>query len=289
MVYYIRMKFYITGGGGYLGGACAAYVTSRGHAVDTKRVDVTDRAALDAHLRAYKPDVVINCAGVRAYPNIDWCEDHKPETVAVNVGGALNVMLAALDAGAYPVQMASGCMYEGGPEHAFTEEDAPNFFGSFYSRMRVVMQQALAELPVLQLRIRMPLSLTPHPRNLIDKILGYSKVISVPNSVTVIEDLWPVVERLAELRPTGILNATNDGYLTNEDILTAYRELVDSSHRFEIIPVETLERTITKARRSNCVLANEKLRSLGLSMPAVAGPRLREVIGVYGKQKKSTA
>ena len=35
------------------------------------------------------PDVVINCAGKTGRPNVDWCEDHKEETVRANVTGPL--------------------------------------------------------------------------------------------------------------------------------------------------------------------------------------------------------
>ena len=275
------MKFYILGASGFMGSRCADYLTKEGHDVLTDRLDVTDFPSLKQAFERAKPDVVINFAGVRAYPNIDWCEDHKEETVLVNVGGAINAMLAALSVGAYPIQVASGCIYTGGTEKEFTEEDVPNFRASFYSRMRIVMQEALAELPVLQVRIRMPLSVHAHPRNLITKIASYKKVISVPNSVTLIEDMFPALARLSELKPTGILNLTNDGYLTHADILEAYKQIVDPDHAYELIDVKELESHVTKAGRSNCLLSNEKAKQLGISMPAIAGERLNEVLRAY--------
>jgi dTDP-4-dehydrorhamnose reductase len=275
------MKLYILGANGWMGSKCAAYFKAQGHEVVTERIDVTDLPLLKKTFLEVKPDTVINFAGVRAYPTIDWCEENKEETVAVNVGGAINAALASLEAGAYMIQIASGCIYMGGLDQAFTEDDAPNFFGSFYSRMRIVMQNALQELPVLQVRIRMPISMESHPRNLINKIASYKKVISVPNSVTLVEDLFPALLLLLEKKPVGILNIVNDGYVRHEAILTAYKDVVDPSHTYEIIAVEELEKTIVKASRSNCVLSNEKAKSLGIAMPELTSSRLEEIMVAY--------
>ncbi|MES3006067.1 MAG: sugar nucleotide-binding protein [Patescibacteria group bacterium] len=275
------MKIYILGANGWMGGRFAEYSKAQGHEVFTNRIDISNLPLLVDTFLKVKPDVVVNFAGVRAYPTIDWCESHKEETVEVNVAGAINASLASITSGAYMIQIASGCIYSGGGDVSFTEEDAPNFFGSFYSRMRIVMQNALKELPVLQVRIRMPVSFQVHPRNLITKIVSYKKVISVPNSVTVIEDMFPALITLAEKRPVGILNLVNDGYVEHGDILKAYKEVVDQSHTYELIDVKELEKSVVVAPRSNCVLSNEKLKSLGISMPELTTSRLKDIMVTY--------
>lgn len=264
-----------------MGSGLTQYLKEGGHEVFSERIEVTDFKELCNKFNETRPDVVVNFAGVRAYPNIDWCEDHKKETVAVNVGGAINVSLAAIESGAYPIQISSGCIYIGDKDVAFTEEDEPNFFGSFYSRMRIVAQEALRELPVLQIRIRMPISSHPNSRNLIDKLISYKKVISVPNSVTLIEDMFPAIEKLATIRPVGILNLVNDGYVEHKDILEAYKKIIDPTHDYEVINIAELEHGIVKAKRSNCLLSNEKAKSLGVSMPALDKKRLIEILNTY--------
>ncbi len=276
-----HLSFYIIGASGFLGGACARYLQQRGYRVFTERVEVTDSSALKNVFLKTRPEVVVNFAGVRAYPTIDWCEDHKVETAAVNVGGAINVMQVALLAGAYPIQITSGCIYQGGPERLFSEEDEPNFFGSFYSRMRVVLQKALQELPVLQARIRMPISMYSHPRNLINKLVSYEKIISIPNSVTLLEDLFPALEKLAaQSRPLGILNLTNEGYVLHQEILEAYKKIIDLGHSYEIISLERLQgpQGMIKAQRSNCVLAVNKAKALGVEMPFLNREKLEEIM-----------
>lgn len=278
-----NIKIRIFGATGYLGSSCVHYFRSAGYQILDKRVDITDPSALSRAFHSEKPDVAINLTGPPSYPTIDWCEDHKEETVKMIVSAPINFTLAASESGAYPIQLTSGCIYNGGTERQFTEDDAPNFFGSFYSRMRIVGQEALKELPVLQARIRMPISIFNNPRNFIDKITSYKKVISIPNSVTLIEDLWPAMEKLISSKPVGILNLTNEGYLEHKQVLEAYKRIVDPSHSYELITLKQLQGPggITKAKRSNCILSTNKARSFGIFMPALNGERLDKIMKKY--------
>lgn len=272
------MKIYILGASGFMGSGMTEFLVNKGYTVFTDKVDVTDLRALKEAFNKTRPDVVINFAGVRTVPNVDWCEDHKQETVAVNVSGAINAMLASIEVGAHPIQVSSGCVYHGDESHAFTEEDTPNFYGSFYSRMRIVLENSLKELPVLYLRLRMPISSKSNPRNTINKIISYSKVISVPNSVTLVEDMYPAIEHLIQQKTLGILNLTNDGYLTHGQILEAYKKYIKPDHKYELISPRELEKSVTKTGRSSCVLSMEKAKSIGVVMPKIDEKKLEEIM-----------
>ena len=127
----------------------------------------------------------------------------------------------------------------------------------------------------------MPLSSLSHPRNLINKLVSYKKVISVPNSVTLVEDMFHAIEKLVTIKPIGILNLVNDGYVEHKDILEAYKKIIDQSHDYEVINIGELEKDIVKAKRSNCILSNAKANSLGISMPALTEKRLAEILEIY--------
>ena len=282
-----QQKIYVLGATGFIGTGTVKFLREKGFEVFTEKIDITDLSALREAFKKTKPDVVMNFAAVRLIPNVDWCEDHKLETVSVNVAGAINAMTAAIEVGAYPIMMSSGCVYSGGVDKLFTEEDEPNFFGSFYSRMKGVLEKALKELPVLYLRIRMPISYSSNDKNIINKIISYKKVISIPNSMTLVEDIYPALLHLINTKPYGILNLVNEGYLTNEDILNSYKRVVDPNHQFELITLGELEKDIVKAKRSNCILSMEKAKSLGINMPRIDENRLDEMVGsVFGVTKK---
>ena len=54
----------------------------------TPNVDIATKHEIALSLDE-QPDIVINCAGKTGHPNVDWCEDHKMETLRSNVTGPL--------------------------------------------------------------------------------------------------------------------------------------------------------------------------------------------------------
>jgi 3,5-epimerase/4-reductase len=242
-----------------------------GDSVEVKISDsrVGDYSDLFLELERENPDVVINCAGKTGRPNVDWCEDNKQETLFGNVTVPLLLAQACAEAGAYFVHVGSGCVYSGYNEgEGFYEDDAPNFFGSFYSRTKAWSESMLSEFPVLQLRLRMPLDGKPGPRNFITKITKYEKVISIPNSISVLEDFLKASSELIEKRATGIYNMTNPGTITHSEILDMYKELVDPSFEYTVFSEEEMNKVI-KAGRSNCGLSSKKLEGEGIFMRPV--------------------
>ena len=99
-----------------------------------------------SELDRVKPTRVINTAGARGSPNVDWCEDHKDYTVRSNIIGAANLVDCCFVRGIHITHFASGCIYDQDEAHpldgtGFTEEDAPNFWGSFYSYSKMVSEK----------------------------------------------------------------------------------------------------------------------------------------------------
>lgn len=233
------------------------------------KVDIADCNGVAAVLDSEKPDVVINCAGKTGRPNVDWCEDHKEETIHANVLGPLVLNEECLKRGIYWVHMSSGCMYEGDKGgRGFTEDDIPNFTGSFYSRSKIWSDQILKEFPVLILRIRMPFDNTDHSRSLITKIRKYSKVLDVENSLTYLPDFLDAAKILIERKKTGIYNIVNPGVISPYAVMSLYKEIIDPAHVIEKLSLEHLS-DVVKAGRSNCLLSIEKLEAEGIFMRPV--------------------
>ncbi len=273
---------YLIFGDGYFGRKCAALLPD----AHVERVDITDAVAVRAALVTHKPKVVINAAGKTGRPNVDWCEEHRLETLDANVRGPLTLLRVCAELGQYWVQMGSGCIYEGDKNgEGWHEEDVPTFTGSYYSKTKAWMNDMLRDHPVLQVRLRMPLDEVPGPRNLITKLVSYSQVISVPNSISVVEDAVRTIGALAERRAVGIYNLVNPGVITHKEILDMYREIVDPAHQATYISLQDLA-SLTKAPRSNCVLSTEKLQREGIVLPEIHA-RVREILTVY-KEKLTT-
>ncbi|MDA1194638.1 MAG: sugar nucleotide-binding protein [Planctomycetota bacterium] len=231
------------------------------------RTDIASEEAVRAELARCAPARVINAAGATGNTSVDALEGDPARAYRSNVVGPLVLASACAEAGIPFVHLGSGCIYEGDAGgQGWTEEDAPNFGGSLYARTKALAEQALSDFDVLQLRIRLPLSATPGPRNLLTKLLSFDRVVSVPNSVTVLEDFWPVAEALIQRGERGIWNLVNDGVERHDELLRVWREHVDPDHSFDVISVADLESRLV-ARRSNCVLSTAKLAAAGLGLP----------------------
>ena len=274
------MNVVIFGSKGYLG---EQFLTVYPHAL-TPSIDIADAQKVAEFLDLHHPDFVINCAGKTGRPNVDWCEDHKSETVHSNVTGPLVLLDACTKRGIYFVHLSSGCIYEGdNGGRGFTEEDAPNFYGSFYSRSKIWSDQILQEFPVLILRIRMPFDGSVSERSLITKLRKYSRVLDEENSLTYLPDFLMAAKTLIERKKTGVFNVVNPQPISPYRIMELYREIVDPSHTFEKLTVDHLGEVV-RAGRSNCFLSGEKLQSEGITMRSTeevvteAMTMLREVL-----------
>ncbi len=219
------------------------------------------------NLNRHNPDVVINAIGKTGKPNVDWCENNKDSTLFSNVSVPTLIAEACSKSNTYMVHIGSGCIYETNrcSGIGFSENDKPNFKGSFYSRTKIFSEKILEEYDnILQLRIRMPIDNVPSPRNLIDKLVGYRQVINIQNSITYMPDLMEVSKKLIDMRETGIFNVVNTGSITHKEILEMYKNIVDSSYIMpEFVPIEKLNLV---AQRSNCILYNTRLESKGIKM-----------------------
>lgn len=258
------MKVIVFGGKGYLGEQFAA----RYPGSVTPSIDIADQLAVATVLESEKPDIVINAAGKTGRPNVDWCEDHKEETLHANVTGALIVLEECLKRGIYLVHLSSGCIYQGDESTLFTEEDLPNFTGSFYSRTKGWTDQIMKDFPVLTLRLRMPFDGTLNPRTLLGKLVKYTHVLDVRNSLTYLPDFFDAADQLIKKKKTGIYNMVNPGAISPFKVMEMYKKLVQPDHQFERMSLSGLS-DVVKAARSNCVLSTQKLESEGIHLRSV--------------------
>ncbi|MBI3671346.1 sugar nucleotide-binding protein [Candidatus Azambacteria bacterium] len=267
---------YLIFGNGYIGNKFK-------NAFSDAEITETDIGNIDAVrliLEEKKPDIVINCAGRTGRPNIDWCEDHKEETLYSNVTGPFILAKACFEKSVFMAHLGSGCIYQGDNNgNGFSEEDVPdiNSMPSFYSLTKFVSEYMLDKFPILQVRLRMPLDSEKSNRNFITKITNYEKVINEPNSMTVIDDLIIATKKLIEKKKTGIYNVTNPGSITHKEILDMYKELVDPDFKYQLIDAKSLK---TKAGRSNCILSTKKLEDEGIKLPEIH-EAMREVLKHY--------
>ena len=228
-------------------------------------VRIENREDVAKELDEIKPSHVLMSAGITGRPNIDWCEDHKPETIRTNVIGTLNVADLCMMRGIHCTVYATGCIFKYDDAHplgsgiGFTEEDAPNFDGSFYSQTKGYMEPMLKCYPnCLILRVRMPVSDDLIHRNFVTKIVKYEKVVNIPNSMTILHEMLPASLAMAIKGLTGVYNFTNPGVISHNEVLDLYKKYIDPTYTYTNFTEEE-QNLVIKAPRSNNELDTTKL------------------------------
>jgi len=257
--------YLVFGAQGWIGGKLVALLKEKGHTVIEGTSRLENRESVEAEILAAKPDFVLNAAGKTGRPNVDWCEDHKQETIRSNLIGALTLADVCYKHGIHMTNFGTGCIYEYDEKHpmhsgiGFKEEEAPNFDKSYYSKTKIMLDTLLQDYPnVLNLRLRMPISDDLNPRSFITKIIGYKRVVNIPNSMTILTDLLPISIEMTERKMTGVYNFVNPGVVSHNEILDLYKKFINNNFTYQNFSIEEQSK-ILKAGRSNNELDAHKL------------------------------
>jgi nucleoside-diphosphate-sugar epimerase len=269
-----RTKLLFYGANGFLGGYFLQILSNIPDAAHfqvihgTARLD--DRTALLEEVSRVKPHRIVCMAGIAGKPDISWCDKNPIETIRVNLVGQLNVLDVASVVQKPEAIHCRGGIYEyDNGEHkvnsgrGFAEENAPNFNKLFYYEMRMELERLLRSYPnVLNLRIMYPtVSDLTNPKSLVSKLIKYEQIKSIPISISMLDDLWPVAVHMVQKGILGTFNFNNPGTITHEQILQLYKEHVNSAHVWTSVPFDS--------SRPAAELSARKLLDLGYSIPNI--------------------
>lgn len=266
-----KVKFLVFGKTGWIGGMLGKMLADKGYDFDYATSRLQERESVERELLHSGCTHVLNAAGLTGRPNVDWCETHRQETIRVNVIGTLTLADLCCIHGIHMTNFATGCIfhYEGkkvehpergadlvakDPSLTFTEEDRPNFSGSYYSETKGYVENMLREFDhVLTLRVRMPIDgdVLYNKRNFIYKIAHYNKVVNIPNSMTVLNELLPYAIELAIRGRAGIMNFCNPGAISHNQVLDLYKEYIDPDLTWSNFTLEEQAKVIVAARSNN--------------------------------------
>ena len=197
----------------------------------------------------------------KVYTTIDYLENK--ETLQQNINDNLYVPLSlAMFSDKHNIHftyIGTGCIFSHNEEQ-FTELDKPNFFGSNYSIVKGFTDMLIKNTNALILRIRMPISSDKSIRNFITKITTYEKICSIPNSMTILDELLPLSIEMIKNKETGCFNFTNPGVISHNQILEMYKEIVDSTFTWKNMSIQEQDKLLL-SKRSNNSLDTSKLES----------------------------
>lgn len=282
------MKILLYGSTGWLGSRLLKLLENDKHTVIPAKARLDNFIQLIQELNSFKNlDMIVMAAGLTGRPNVDWCEDHRDEVISVNIIGTSIVTKFCYNHQIHFTFLGTGCIYEYDKTHTpstkgYTEKDLPNYAGSFYSYTKIMIQNIITEYNGLILRIRMPISDDLHPRNFITKITKYKRVVNVPNSMTVLHDMIPLIPDMIKRKLTGTYNFTNGGNISHNQILDLYTKYIDPNFKYQNFSLEDQSK-ILKAGRSNNTMDNSKLKKLYPNLPDI----MTSIDGVFKRMQKN--
>lgn len=231
---------------------------------------ITSIESAQAQIDKYSPAIVINCIGHTGIKNVDDCELDKEKTLFSNTFVPVILAEAAFRNNIKLVHISSGCIYhyDYSKNVPIAETDEPDFFDLYYSRCKIYAEKALSPLfkdsDILIARIRIPLDNRPHPKNILTKLIGYKKVIDLPNSVTYVPDFIEALKHLINIDAKGIYNVVNAGGLRYPNLMDIYRKY-KPDFNYERIEYSKLN----TGKRTNLIMSTEKLRNSGFKVRSI--------------------
>ena len=274
----MKTFYAVLGAKGYVGRRFVRFLENKKESVAALShadLNYTDARTFENWIEYNKPRwkdtqvFVINCAGKTGRPNVDQCEIKKADTIRLNV--VLPAMLsdACERHGLTFCHVSSGCIYLGGKDRVFTENDTPNFAydnknHSFYSGSKALAEEYVLKNPRSYIwRIRMPFDERGVERSYLAKLLKYDTLIDATNSLTHLGDfITTSYDMMRKNSPHGLYNMVNPGGISTREIVNIMCEEMKLDREFKFF--DSLEQfgACVKTPRSNCVISSDKVNNI---------------------------
>jgi len=261
------MKVLVFGSRGWIGGQFMQLLKNSSHEVVETKVRADNEKAVIELLNSSKPTHVVSFIGRThgpGYSTIDYLElpDKLKENVCDNLYAPLTLAFQCATRGIHYTYLGTGCIFlaDDPTKSSYDEQSLPDFFGSGYSTVKGFTDRLMHNFndTALNVRIRMPITADVGPRNFITKITTYEKICSIPNSMTALPNLLPLLLKMMESCKTGTINLTNPGVISHNEILTMYKEIVDPNFSWKNFTLDE-QNKILLSKRSNNQLDTTKL------------------------------
>ena len=260
------MKWLIYGSNGWIGKMVCKLLNDNEETVVNSEVRADDEIAVEKELQNVNPDRVISLIGRTwgpGFATIDYLEQKGKlvENIKDNLYAPVILALLCKKHNIHFTYLGTGCIFNG--YEGYTEESKPDFFGSAYSTTKGFTDRLMHMFDdtTLNCRIRMPACNDTSSRNFIIKIINYQKVCSMPNSMTILPEMLPIMLDMAKNKITGTINLTNPGLITHNEILEMVKEIINPEFTWQNFTLEE-QNQILLAGRSNNLLNTDKLQSM---------------------------
>lgn len=249
---------------------------------DREEVDVTDMEAVRAYAEMYRPDVIINCAGVCG---VDFCEKNSDLAYKVNAIGARNLSVAARSVHAKLVQISTDDIFDGKADAPYNEFSVPTP-GSVYGKSKMAGEEFVRTIASRHLIIRSSWVYgngENYVTSLLEKARGADEIEAAEDqfgSPTSAAELARAICRLLDADAYGLYHVVCRGVCSRKAFAERILELAGSRARVAGVKTCRTEKTADgegraetgagipeSGRPAYAVLDNLMLRLDGIALP----------------------
>ncbi len=193
-------------------------------------VDIAELGQIAAAVKEYKPEYLINCAGIT---DVDSCEKQKGLAYMVNDNGVQNLVEACGDSSIKLIQLSTDYIFDGenGP---FSEEDKPNplgYYGITKLNAEKVIRNELKNYIIVRTNVLYGTGVDLR-KNFVDWVLGkIQEGKSLPvvtdqyNNPTLADNLAEAIAELISIDFRGVIHFGGKDYLSRYKFAKAIAEV----------------------------------------------------------------
>lgn len=248
----------ITGAKGQLGTELSKLLPDA-IAADVSDLDITDKAAVDAYVKAHNIDTIVNCA---AYTAVDKAEADVALAEKINILGPKNLA----QSGARLIHISTDYVFDGTSCRPYSETDVPHPV-SVYGKTKLAGEKAVLDNARSAIIIRTAWLYSPYGSNFVKTMrrLGAEKsslrvVCDQVGTPTCAADL---AQAIADILPQfkdgcrGVYHFSNQGVCSWYDFAVEIMKL--SGLQCQVMPIETRDYPTAATRPFYSVLNKSKI------------------------------
>ena len=262
------MRIIVTGSGGQLGNdLCRMLANETIIRQDLPEFDLT-QPAIESQIEDARPDIIIHAG---AYTDVDGAERTPDLAMAVNRDGTARVARAAARAGVRLIYLSTDYVFDGTTAVPYTEQDVPNPLNA-YGMSKWLGEQAVLASGADALVVRTAWLYGHHGKNFVKSIMsaarresGLRVVSDQRGCPTFSEDLAAALVTLMTKNVCGVIHVTNQGHCSWHEFAEAIVQ--EMGLAVPVAPISTEEAGRLAKRPRFSVLNQDRLASLGISMP----------------------
>lgn len=267
------IRVFLTGAGGQVGTEFRELASDNGldlRAFDRESLDITDAAAVETAVKAFRPDWIVNAA---AYTAVDQAESDADTAYAVNRDGPAALARAACAVGAHMVHISTDYVFNGSLGRPYPPDYPPAPLGVYGKSKYAGEVEVVRQLGDAALILRTSWVYAHHGRNF---LLTMLRLMAERDELRVVEDqvgsptsatsLARVIAAAIRQGASGTHHWTDAGMASWYDFAVAIREegmrIGLLAHDCHVLPIPTHEFPTPAARPSCSLLDKASLRFL---------------------------